>query len=166
MSINDLMNSSAAYNNIILIFCLAIPILALSVNLISGKSGTDNPWKYIYSVLIYLTAVPGIFCFVIIGYTALFLRQNLLMLNIVTNYIPFISMIFTLVIIRKNVSFAEIPGFKRLAGLMLIIGMTFVSVIIIDKMRLFVISSIWSFIILCVVILMSFCWDKLSRLFY
>lgn len=152
MNIQQIMNINPAYNLQILIFLTAIPVLTLILNILSSPKNNQSPWKYIYSVLVYLSCIPGIFSGIITLYSLFFIKQNLLTLNITTYYLPIVSMIITLSLIRKVLTFDEIPGYGRLSGLMLVIGLTFVSVIIIERTRIFVMSSIQGFIILCLVI--------------
>ena len=47
-------------------------------------------------------------------------------------------MIATLVLIRKNVSFDDVPGFDRLSGLMVMVGCSFVIALVIQKTRIWV----------------------------
>ncbi|MCI5221695.1 MAG: hypothetical protein D3924_03185 [Candidatus Electrothrix sp. AR4] len=56
-------------------------------------------------------------------------------------------MVITLMFIRKNIAFDNIPGFDRLSGLMITIGITFAIVLAIEKSRLWVLfhGSIWLF---------------------
>ena len=41
-------------------------------------------------------------------------------------------------IIRKNVSFDDVPGFDRLSGLMIMVGCSFAIALAVQKMRIFV----------------------------
>ena len=47
--------------------------------------------------------------------------------------VPFVSMIVTLVMVGRNINFADIPGFGRLCGLMLMIAVSFVLVLGVQK---------------------------------
>lgn len=152
MTLKQLMDMNNQNSMFFLILFAAIPILALILNIISSPDSAKTPWKYVYSVLVYITSIPGMFCTVILLYTMLFIRQNILMLNITTYFLPIVSMIVTLALIRKNLTFDEIPGFKKLSGLMLVMGLTFASLILIERTRIFVITSLQMFLILCVII--------------
>lgn len=115
-----------------------MPLAAFCLRFIHGKyGGSDSPYKYFYSVLIYLSCIPGIFIFFIVFYLAVFQRYNILTLSIFTYFLPLISVFFTLIIIRKNVLFRHIPGFKRITGLFGYIICTFIILLILDRLRIF-----------------------------
>jgi len=121
---------------------------SLVLRLVHGKDhGGRSPWNYFYSVLIYLSSVPGIFFFFIIFYLAIFQRVNLLQLSLFTYILPVVSMFITLIIIRKSVTFDEIPGFNKIIGLFAILLSTFLILLILDRLRIFIFfrGSILSF---------------------
>lgn len=125
-----------------MVLCAAfvLPImLAWICSLLHGRDrGGHSPWKYFYSVLVYSVCVPGLFSSVVTAYTLFFSRENLLDVNLLVYFVPVVSMIATLVIIRKQVSFDDVPGFDRLSGLMVMIGCSFGVMLAIDKTRIFV----------------------------
>ena len=79
-----------------------------------------------------------LFAAVLTAYTLFFTRENLLDVNMLVYVLPIVSMTATLILIRKNASFDEIPGFDRLSGLMVLIAITFVFVLIIERTRIWV----------------------------
>ncbi|MCX6904102.1 MAG: hypothetical protein NTW03_11640 [Verrucomicrobia bacterium] len=102
-------------------------------------NGGNAPWKYAYSVLVYLACVPGLFAAVLTGCALFMSRENLLDVNPLVYFLPVISMIVTLVLLRKNVSFEQVPGFDRLSGLMVMIGCSFALALAVQK------TNIWIF---------------------
>jgi len=44
-------------------------------------------------------------------------------------------MVITLILIKSQVSFKEIPGFNRLSGLLFMLGGAFAAALIIDRLR-------------------------------
>ncbi len=110
------------------------------LGLIHGPNkGAASPWRYFYSVLVYLACVPGILSAVLTGYLIFFTRENLLDVNLLVHVAPLVSMIVSLMLISKNVSLEDIPGFDRLSGLMTMIAVTCVIVLGIYKTRLWVV---------------------------
>ena len=103
------------------------------------NNGGNSPWKYCYSVLVYLTSVPGMFAGVLTAYALFFTGENLLDVSFLVYILPIISMVATLVLIRKSVSFEAIPGFERLSGLMVMIGCSFAIALAIQKTRLWIV---------------------------
>jgi len=115
------------------------PVLAWLAGQTHGRGqGGVAPWKYLYSGLVYLVCVPGMFAGVITAYTLFFSHENLLDANLLVYFLPLAAMVATLVLIRKNVSFAEVPGFDRLSGLMVMVACSFVIALVIQKTRIFV----------------------------
>jgi hypothetical protein len=122
------------------IFFVALPALAALLGSAHGPSrGGLAPWKHLYSLIVYLVCVPGVFASVITAYTLFFTRENLLDVNAVVYFAPIVSMIVTLVIISKRVSFDEIPGFDRLSGLITALAVTFVFALALRKTRIWLV---------------------------
>ena len=126
---------------IVLFYFIAVPLTALLAYFFGKNEGHLSPWKYLYSVLIYLTAVPGIFAITLCIYKFFFERQGIEQINIYTELVPIGSMILTLWLIRKNVSLDDIPGFDKLSGLMIVIAVVLVIMWILDKTHIFVFTS-------------------------
>ncbi|HLF64703.1 MAG TPA: hypothetical protein VI603_13155, partial [Saprospiraceae bacterium] len=75
-------------------------------------------------------------------YLFLFERRSILETNIFTQIVPVISMVITLILIRRNVSLDDVPGFGKLSGLLLIITAVIALFWILDRMRIFAITFI------------------------
>lgn len=125
----------------ILYFAL-VPITAVLAGLLGQGEGHISPWKYLYSILIYLACVPGIFAFTLNVYLFLFERRSVLDSDIYTQILPIVSMVATLLIIKKNVSFDSIPGFDKLSGLVMMILSTFAFMWLLDRTRIYVFSYV------------------------
>jgi len=54
-------------------------------------------------------------------------------MDVYTQILPIIIMVFTLMIVRKNVDFNQIPGFDKLSGLFLAISAVLAMMWILDK---------------------------------
>ena len=98
--------------------------------------GKETPWRHIYSILVYLVCLPGMFSAVLTGYTLFIVRENLLDTNLYIYFLPVISMIVALVFISQNTRFKDIPGFDKLSGLMTITAVVFILVLAISKTRI------------------------------
>jgi hypothetical protein len=87
-----------------------------------GKDkGNLSPWKHLYSRLIFLVCIPGIFAVTLNIYLFLFEIMRIMDANLYTQILPIILMIVTLWIINRNVSFDKIPGFSKISALMTIV---------------------------------------------
>jgi hypothetical protein len=96
-----------------------------------------SPWKYLYSGLIYLVCVPGIFAAALAVYLFLFEQGgSIYNVNLLTQVLPVVSMIVTLGIIRRNTPFEYIPGFGKLSDLILLIVSVFVLMYFLDRIHL------------------------------
>ena len=155
MTVEQLLTTLDRYTPYILVYLGALPVLSLLLRLLHGRErGVLSPWKYLYTVIIYLACVPGVVSLVLTLYSLLFIRTNMLNLNIAFYYLPILSMFITLVVVRKSVVFDAIPGFKKLYGLLSLIMISFLVVFILDRLRIFVFfrGSILAFLGIWVVI--------------
>jgi hypothetical protein len=102
--------------------------------------GEESPWKYLYSTLLYLVCVPGIFSISLQIYLFLFERRSIFDMNILLEVLPVLSMIATILIVRKNVNMDRIPGFDKLSGLVMMICAALAIMWFIDRTRIVVFS--------------------------
>ncbi len=148
-------------------YFLFIPICALIAGIMGKNEGHLSPWKYFYSTLIYLVAVPGIFSIALNIYKFLFDRGSALDADIYFQILPIISMVITFLIIRKNVSLELIPGFRNLTGLLVMIFAVFALMWGLDRTRIFMVAFVnipFYFVLLIFVgllLFVKFGWDRL-----
>ncbi len=151
MSVREFSDWAAQQPVVLLIVFTALPVLAYGLGKAHGRGrGEMTPWKFVYTVLIYLTVVPGTFAGLIVAYTLFFTRGNLLEANLLVTALPIVSMILTLFAMRGNVEFDAVPGFDRLWGLVVMSGMSFFMALVISKtgIRLLFFGTIGTFIML------------------
>lgn len=124
---------------VMLLIFLGIPVTALLTNWIAEGVGQEGPWKYLYSLLVYITSVPGILVVALGIYLFLFEPGgSIFNMNLLTQALPVLSMILTLAIIKRNVAFASIPGFGKLSSLMILIVAAFVMMYLMNRLHLMV----------------------------
>ena len=127
------------YSLYIAVFFIAVPLIALGYGkILNPAQKIRTPHKYVYSFFVYLCSIPGIFAFIITVYSLFFLRTNLLAVNFIIYFLPIISMIVTLIFVSKSVDLNFIPGFDRLFGLFILIGVTFIITLVLMKLRVWV----------------------------
>ncbi len=126
----------------VILYFAAIPLTAALAGWISREDGREAPWKYLYSALIYLVCVPGIFAVTLDIFLFLFERRSIFDLNLYTQVLPILSMVATLLIIRAYVNFDYIPGFDKISGLVMMISATLILMWIIDRTRIIVFSYV------------------------
>ena len=142
MTLRELFELLAQNPSILIFFFIACPLTAFLASWLGRGEGHITPWKYLYSVLVYLICVPGIFAVTLNIYLFLFERQSIFNTDIWTQILPIISMVATLLLIRKNVTFDQVPGFGKLHGLMLIIAALLVLMFLLDRTHIFVITIV------------------------
>jgi hypothetical protein len=151
----------------ILLYFGLIPVTALLAGFLGSNEGHLSPWKYLYSALIYLVCIPGIFALTLNIYLFLFERRSVLESDIFSQILPVFSMVGTLLIIRRNVSFAAIPGFDNLSGLVTMITATFAFMWFIDRTHIYVFTSIpfWQVIVIFfgLFLVIRFGWSRLLK---
>jgi len=142
MTIQQFLNHISNDPFYLLLYLSLLPFTALLFLLLAKNEGTKSPWKFGYSVLIYLSCIPGIFAFVFLVYRFIFENQQILNVDIYTQLLPIISMTLTIFLIRKNVDLTYIPGFGKLSGLTMMILATFIVMWIFNKTHLLAITFI------------------------
>jgi len=140
MTTRELMQQADQHPLVLAAVFVAVPVVVWLLGQMHQKGkGGEAPWNYVYSVLVYLACVPGMFAAVISGYVLFFSRENFLDMSLLASVLPIVSMVVTLVLVRKNVPFDQVPGFNRLSGLMVMIGCSFAIALVIQK------TNIWIF---------------------
>lgn len=137
MTLQELFDYFSANPAALLLFFLGVPLTALLANVMGRGEGHLSPWKYLYSALVFLACVPGIFAAALAVYLFLFERGNSIFnANLLTQVLPIISMIATLAIVRRNAPFEYIPGFGKLSSLMLMIGAVFILMFFLSRLHI------------------------------
>lgn len=155
MSVLDVLSIISAHPLYPILYSAALPAIALALRLLHGPYDAPlAPWKYFYSVLVYLSCVPGTAALFFALYQALFQHTNLLALSVFTYYVPIVSTVVTVVVMRKSVRFNEIPGFRTLEGLFLLVILSFATLLVLDRVRLFLFfrASFLSFMLIWIAI--------------
>ena len=138
MSVNELLERLEEHTGLAVCFFVALPLLALFFSFLYRRIASRAFFDSVFSAIIYLSAIPGVFACVLIFYLLFFTRTNLLNVDIVFSFLPVVSMSLVFGIIGKNVKFDDLPGFGRLTGLMLLIAIASCVTLAIYKLRIFV----------------------------
>ncbi|TAK41946.1 MAG: hypothetical protein EPO28_07890 [Saprospiraceae bacterium] len=160
MTLQEFFDLLAANPFWILAFFILVPFTAwLAGNLGKGE-GHLTPWKYLYSTLVYLSCVPGIFAVTLSIYLFIFERRPILQTDIYTQILPVLSMVGTLLLIRRNVDLKDVPGFEKISGLILVITATLALMWFIDRTHIWVISFLpfWQAVLIFIGLLLTVKW--------
>lgn len=166
MTLQELFDSIGSNPTLVLIYFAMLPITALIAGFMSKDEGYEEPWCYLYSVLVYAACIPGIFALTLTGYSFMFERASMLDKNIFVYFLPIIVMIATLLIINRNVDIKDIPGFGKLSGLLMVIFAVFFVMFLLQKIQIFTVffGSITHLFGLFIVLFAVFMWGS-SKLF-
>ena len=166
MTLLDFFNYITAHSEVAVLFLLAIPALAFFVNMSSGTTAEAIwKWRYVYAVLVYAACIPGIFALSLNIYLFLFERQSIWTMNLVIQVLPFLTMVATLMLIRRKIPFEYIPGFGKLSGFMTLIAALIGIMWFMDRLRLVAFTyipftyDVVGFVLTLIVI--RFAWRKL-----
>ena len=91
-----------------LAYALGIPLLALWLGWIAKDKGTEKPWSYLYSAIIYAVSIPAIFGIALTVYLFLFERRSIYDTNLFIQVLPLLSMFLTVWIIKWIVEIKSI----------------------------------------------------------
>ena len=137
MTLRELFDYLSANPMTVVAFFLLMPLLALAAGIITKGEGHISPWKYLYTGLVYLVCIPGIFAVALAIYLFLFERGgSIFNVNLLAQVLPIVAMVVTLGIIRRNVAFEQIPGFGKLSDLIFMIGAVFVMMYLLERLHL------------------------------
>lgn len=117
-------------------YFLVVPLTALLAGILGRGEAHLSPWNALYALLVYMTAVPGIFSLLLTVYLWLFERKSVLETDLMTQVLPVVSMVATLWLIRWNIPLRQVPGFGRLSGLLMMILVVLLLMWILDRTRL------------------------------
>ncbi|MCC7465296.1 MAG: hypothetical protein IT261_03455 [Saprospiraceae bacterium] len=118
-------------------YFLLILVTALLAGFMGRGEGHLSPWKYLYSAIVYLVCVPGIFATALAVYLFLFEQGgSIFNLNLLTQVLPIGAMLATLAVVRRNVAFGYIPGFGKLTDLIMTIVTVFVLMYFLNRLHL------------------------------
>lgn len=167
MTLQDVFDHITATPEYMLVYIISFPVLALTMSLFSYEKRHESPVNYFYTVLIYGTAVPGLFILTLNAYVFLFEKQSIMNMNVLIHILPLITMILTFVIIKGQVNLRLIPGFDRLWGLFLMLLTLLIILWVIDRTSFRVFSylpfSLAIIIFIGLVIVMRLGWGRFIR---
>ena len=76
MTLGEFFDWTSLHPALMLVYFIGVPVIDLLAGLFAKGEGHLSPWKYLYSVLIYMVALPGIFAVTLSIYFFLFEANN------------------------------------------------------------------------------------------
>jgi hypothetical protein len=167
MTLGEFFEVCANNPSIVIFYFVAVPLTAFLASIFGKNEGHLSPWKYLYSALVYLACVPGIFSITLSIYLFLFERHSIMDTNIYTQILPMFSMFATLILIWRNVKLDQIPGFDKLSGLLILITVILSLLWILDRTRIIAFTFIpFIYVVLILIVLFvlaRLAWIKLLK---
>ncbi len=152
MTLGEFFEWTGSHPGLLLGYFIGVPLIALLAGMFAKREGHLAPWKYLYSTLIYMVSIPGIFAVTLSIYLFLFERRSIMDTNLYTQILPVLSMIATILIIKKQVSLDLVPGFDRISGLILIIAALMCLMWIIDKTHIYAITFLPFYVVILILL--------------
>ncbi len=166
MTLGQFLDVLAQEPGVIAFYYVTLPLTAFIAGMLGKGSGHESPWKFLYTVLVYMACIPGIFSATLTIYLIVVEKQSVLDIHLFTQILPIVGMVFTLWVIRKNVAFDDIPGFDKLHGLILFLGVLISFLWILEKLRILVITYIpigyFLLVFIIMLIVMRYGWKKMA----
>lgn len=139
MTLRELFDYLNANPLAVVAYFLLLLFTAILAGMMGKGEGHQSPWKYLYSAIIYLVCVPGVFAAALAVYLFLFEQGgSVFNVNLLTQVLPVVAMLVTLNVIRRNVMFGDIPGFGRITDLIMTIVVVFVLMYLLNRLHLIV----------------------------
>jgi hypothetical protein len=138
MTLGEFFNECSAHPSNLLLFFALLPIAALLALVFGKNEGHLSPWKELYSVLVYLACIPGIFAVTLSIYMFFFERGSIMNANLFTQILPILTMMVTLWLIRRNVDFDQVPGFDKIGSLIFFLTILIILLWVLEKTNIYV----------------------------
>ena len=157
MTLGDLFVYANQHPAHVIFYFALIPFAALLAGWMEREEGHLPPWNYLYSVLVYLVAVPTILSVAYTVYRWFFDRESILNTNLVLQVLPIASMALTFLIIKQHVKVASLPGFGRLSGMVMMIVSAMAIMWFLDRFRIIGFTYIpFHYLLICFLALLFF----------
>lgn len=165
MTLGQFFEAVSQNPSIVIFYFVALPVTALLAKVFGAGEGHLSPWKYLYSLLVYLACIPGIFAITLNAYMFLFERQPVMQTNLFTQIMPIVCMLITLWLIKQNVRLNDVPGFDKIGSLFFIITVLISMMWILEKTHIFVFTYMpfYQFVLMFIgfLVLVRLAWHRM-----
>jgi hypothetical protein len=166
MTLRDVFQAVSGQPTLLFVLLMAVPTLAFLVNLWSGETPEAIwKWRYVYATLVFLACIPGIFAVTLNVYLFLFERQSIWDTDLFIQVLPILTMVGTLLLIRRKMPFDYIPGFGNLSSFLVLIAAIMGILWFIDRTRIYAVAYIpFSYIVIgfvALLLVIRFAWSRI-----
>lgn len=134
MTIQEIINQFDNNSGLILNYYIVLLVFCLLGLLFVKPNNFKSPINYVYTALIYALCIPALLSSILLLYSFFFLRENLLQVNALAYFLPIVSLVLLLFIIKKTIPLKAIPGFEKISGLFMLIIVTFIVTYVLQRM--------------------------------
>ena len=143
MTLRDVFEAVSGQPALLFLLLMAVPTGAFLVNLGSGETAHQIwTWRYVYAGLVYLACIPGVFAITLNVYLFLFERQSIWDTNLALQVLPILTMVGTLMLIRRKMPFDYVPGFGKLSGFLTLMAAIMGVLWIVDRTRIYALTYV------------------------
>lgn len=144
MTLEDLLAHFTTDKTALLFFFMLLPIATFILTTISSGRSLEPPFSYMYSVVIFIACVPAVLSLTLWVYAMLFEDMALWHLPFFVYYLPIIVLVGCVYLVKKNeVSIQTLPWSGELYELLILIVISFASILIIMKLEILNFESLW-----------------------
>lgn len=166
MTLRDVFALISGQPGLLFVLLMSVPASTFLVNLWSGETAEDIwKWRYVYAGLVYLACVPGIFALSLNVYLFLFERQSIWDMNLGLQVLPILTMVGTLMLIRRKIPFTYIPAFGKLSNFLTLLAALMGILWFIDRTHVYAVTYIpFAYIAIGFVVLLliiRFAWSRI-----
>jgi len=136
MTLNDFFNLLSEHPYYVMAYLILIPVLTGVVGILADEKSSLDPWRQIYMLLLYMICIPGIFAVTLLIYSFLFENRSIYNIDVINQVLPVLSMIVTILVVKKYVDLDDVPGFGKLTGLIMMITVILILFWVLQKTRI------------------------------
>ncbi len=166
MTIQNVIDWFGTHQNMILIYFGGLIVLTLLVLAVLNAKNSKN-LRYVMSLLVYGVSIPGILALILVLYGFFIQNSNMLNVNVIAYFVPVASMCLVLFLLNRKVHMKDIPGFGKLSSLMVLIGVSFAIVFVLQRMHfgIFFIGGFGQLLLVfgVVLLILKIAWSRLTR---
>ena len=166
MSIQSIIEFLGNNQIAVLIYFACITLTSITSVKIVNKDNFGT-LKYLFCVLVYAVTIPGVLAVFLTLYALLFLKSNLLNLDLLVFILPIFVMGISLFFLNKKIHMTQVPGFDKLSSLIIIVAITFGLIFLIQKMFIGIIffSGFMPLAVIFVIvfIVLKVAWSRLTK---
>ncbi len=138
MTVHDFLSVLDQHYGLILFYFMILPVASFVTGIFYKPTPRISFLDCLYSVLIYLSGIPGILSGVLTFYSMFIVRKNMLEVNVILYFLPVISMCIVFYLISRKTDFNRLPGFGRLSGFMILTGIVCVFLLFLYRLSFFI----------------------------